>query len=110
MCLRLVLILLLMVLAMNVETSSITNDVSWNSCAHYNIDSPPSHNIENCNGRVGDCIDEAEEMMMDSEASRQTLALGQTFVSYRAFKKDHVPCNHRGLSYYTCNIKGRDFP
>ena len=53
-------------------------------------------------GRIGDCIDEAEEMMMDSQASRLTLAQNRDqFMSYRSIEKDHIPCNRRGQSYYS---------
>uniref|UniRef100_A0A5B6YQ86 Putative Rapid ALkalinization Factor n=1 Tax=Davidia involucrata TaxID=16924 RepID=A0A5B6YQ86_DAVIN len=102
--------ILLMALAMAVE-SSIYNDARWGNVAHLNLDSLRSRDISfTCSGQVGDCIDEAEEMMMDSEASRRTLALSQRFISYRAFDKDHVPCNRRGQSYYSCNKRRGAYP
>ncbi|RVW14073.1 Protein RALF-like 33 [Vitis vinifera] len=55
-----------------------------------------------CNGLVGDCIDPYAETMMDSEVSRRTLAQGGKFISYGALKKNNVPCNRRGRSYYNC--------
>lgn len=58
-----------------------------------------------CDGKIGDCIDESEEMMLDSESNKQMLALEQRFASYRFFDKEHVPCNKPGQSYYTCQTK-----
>ncbi|XP_027156154.1 rapid alkalinization factor-like [Coffea eugenioides] len=55
--------------------------------ALFDIDSViPSHGIATCNGRVGDCIDEAEEMMLDSEASRRVLAQTR-YISYDALRR-----------------------
>ena len=58
-----------------------------------------------CNGLVGDCINPDAEAMMSSETSRRTLAQGGRFISYAALKKNNVPCNRRGTSYYNC-VKG----
>ncbi|KAI5662541.1 hypothetical protein M9H77_21864 [Catharanthus roseus] len=54
------------------------------------------------NGNVGDCIDEDEEMMMDSEITRRTLAAQKRYISYDAMKKNSIPCSKRGNSYYHC--------
>uniref|UniRef100_A0A5B6YPW8 Putative Rapid ALkalinization Factor n=1 Tax=Davidia involucrata TaxID=16924 RepID=A0A5B6YPW8_DAVIN len=110
MSLRLAMILLL-ALAMVVESSSMYNDAKWGNVAHLNLDSLRSRGISIiCSGKVGDCIDQAEEMMMDSESSRRTLALSQRFISYRAFEKDHIPYNRRGQPYYSCNKRGGAYP
>ena len=70
--------------------------------ALFDIDSViPSHGIATCNGRVGDCIDEAEEMMLDSEASRRVLAQTR-YISYDALRRGNIPCSRRGSSYYNC--------
>lgn len=53
-------------------------------------------------GKVGDLIDLAEEEMMESESARRTLAQ-DTYISYEALKKNIVPCNRRGASYYACS-------
>ncbi|XP_078447359.1 protein RALF-like 19 [Wolffia australiana] len=57
-------------------------------------------------GLIGKCIDEDEEMAMDSEANRRGLAQRFKYISYQALIKDRIPCNHRGYSYYNCNKSG----
>ncbi|MQM19634.1 hypothetical protein Taro_052641 [Colocasia esculenta] len=61
-----------------------------------------------CTGLVGDCIDEEEEMMMESEISRRGLrGRGKgRYVSYQSLSRGQVPCNRRGQSYYNCQ-RGR---
>uniref|UniRef100_A0A5B7A948 Uncharacterized protein n=1 Tax=Davidia involucrata TaxID=16924 RepID=A0A5B7A948_DAVIN len=106
---RLGLILLFLALAMVAESSSFKSDTV---AAHFDLDSLRSRGstAATCNGgKVGDCINEAEEMMLDSEVSRRVLA-GQRFISYGALKANRVPCNRRGRSYYNCNQRGRANP
>ncbi|KAL6535791.1 hypothetical protein OROHE_012635 [Orobanche hederae] len=50
-----------------------------------------------CDGITGDCDD-----MMESDISRRMLAQSG-YISYGALKRDHIPCNVRGNSYYNCN-------
>ncbi|CAA6668142.1 unnamed protein product [Spirodela intermedia] len=59
-----------------------------------------------CNGVIGKCIDEDEEMAMDSEVSRRGLQARFKYISYQALFKNRIPCNHRGYSYYNCNKSG----
>lgn len=61
-------------------------------------------------GLVGDLIDEAEEMMMESETTRRTLAGRPSYISYGAMRRGSIPCNRRGNSYYGCNAHGRANP
>ncbi|KAL3508688.1 hypothetical protein ACH5RR_028089 [Cinchona calisaya] len=61
-------------------------------------------------GNVGDFIDEAEEMMMESGSTRRTLAGRQGYISYGAMRRGNIPCNRRGNSYYACNAHGRANP
>ncbi|KAK4755000.1 hypothetical protein SAY87_008757 [Trapa incisa] len=51
---------------------------------------------------VGDSIGEDNELMMDSEIHHRLLAQTR-YISYEALKKNSVPCNRRGQSYYNCN-------
>ncbi|KVH96799.1 Rapid ALkalinization Factor [Cynara cardunculus var. scolymus] len=100
---------LLQAMAM-VEAFSAFNYVNWENMVGYGLkESPPSEGNTNCNGKVGECIDESEEMMMDSEASQHTLSTGQKFDGYRAYQKDHVPCNQPGKSYYSCMKESNKF-
>ncbi|WOK97928.1 hypothetical protein Cni_G06636 [Canna indica] len=50
-----------------------------------------------------------EEAAMESETSRRFLAQ-QKYISYDALKKDQVPCNKRGQSYYNCQQHGQANP
>ncbi|XP_058092317.1 protein RALF-like 22 [Magnolia sinica] len=64
-----------------------------------------------CNDLVGDCIDEEEERAMESDISRRSLAgTAKRYISYSALKKNQVPCNRRGSSYYNCRRSGRVNP
>ncbi|KAL3522289.1 hypothetical protein ACH5RR_015123 [Cinchona calisaya] len=69
--------------------------------AIFDFDSLQSHPSSTFQGRVGDCIDEAEEMMLDSESNRRILAQTR-YISYDALNKGNIPCNRRGSSYYNC--------
>ncbi|XP_042460106.1 rapid alkalinization factor-like [Zingiber officinale] len=62
-----------------------------------------------CSG--GECAGggEEEEAAMPTESSRRALAATR-YVSYDALKKDRVPCNQRGQSYYNCQQHGKANP
>ncbi|KAJ3692090.1 hypothetical protein LUZ60_012440 [Juncus effusus] len=56
-----------------------------------------------CSGFVARCS--SDEMVAGyglEEAVRRGLAGGVRYISYEALKKDRVPCNRRGNSYYNC--------
>ncbi|XP_030502949.2 protein RALF-like 4 [Cannabis sativa] len=61
-------------------------------------------------GAIGDYIGVNNEMLMDSEASRRTLAQGRSHISYQALKANSVPCGRRGQSYYDCQKRKRANP
>lgn len=97
---RMILFLSLIITA---NSSSRYKGIGWNKVEMFDVQTyAGTSNFYNCNGRIGDCIDQAEEMMLDSEASKQILALEQKFIIYKFFDKEHVPCNQRGQSYYSC--------
>lgn len=99
-----------MALAMVVESSSLS-DSNWGTLTHFIRGSGNSGGVASCNGAlVGDCIDIDHEMMMDTEISRRTLARARRYISYSALKKNQVPCNRRGHSYYNCARRGRANP
>ncbi|KAK1368686.1 hypothetical protein POM88_034778 [Heracleum sosnowskyi] len=104
--LRMILFLSLLISA---NSSSRYKGIGWNKAAAFNVNVQPyaaTSNFYNCNGKIGDCIDPAEEMMLDSEASKQVLAV-EKFVIYKFFDKEHVPCDKRGQSYYSCDFTKR---
>lgn len=60
-------------------------------------------------GVGGECsemeVEEAEmemEMEMDSEINKRILLMQKKFISYDTLKRDMVPCNTPGASYYNC--------
>ncbi|KAK7319699.1 hypothetical protein RJT34_04424 [Clitoria ternatea] len=59
---------------------------------------------------VGDLVGEDNEMMLDSESNRRTLASTQRYISYGALKANNAPCGNRGNSYYNCQNRGRANP
>ncbi|XP_010526512.1 PREDICTED: protein RALF-like 4 [Tarenaya hassleriana] len=53
-----------------------------------------------CSALSGDCVkEEATEM------SRRILK-GTRYISYDALKRNNIPCNRRGRSYYNCGPGG----
>ena len=59
---------------------------------------------------VGDLIGDDNEILLDSETNRRTLAGRQRYISYGSLKADQVPCGRRGRSYYDCNQRGKANP
>lgn len=103
--LRMILFLSMVVAA---NSSSRYKGIGWNKVAVFKVQpyaASRTSSYNNCNGKIGDCIDPAEEMMLDSEASKQVLAVEQKFIIYKFFDKEHVPCDNRGQSYYSCFTK-----
>jgi hypothetical protein len=95
-----------MALSMVAESSPSFGETDWGLTRFSN-----GHGgLRTCNGAVGDCINAEEEMMMDSETSRRLLAQGKKYISYGALKKNTVPCNRRGASYYNCKNRGKANP
>lgn len=40
---------------------------------------------------------------MDSETNRRVLAMQKKYISYDTLKRDMVPCDRAGASYYNCH-------
>ncbi|KAL3652569.1 hypothetical protein CASFOL_002250 [Castilleja foliolosa] len=60
-------------------------------------------------GLVEDALDFDETMMLESDSARRQLR-GRGYVSYGAMRRNRVPCNQRGRSYYNCNGHQRANP
>ncbi|KAL7087640.1 hypothetical protein ACP275_13G080000 [Erythranthe tilingii] len=61
------------------------------------IGEPDGHGI------VADALDFDEELMMESESARRQLwGRHRGHISYAALRRNNVPCNRRGHSYYNC--------
>jgi len=56
-----------------------------------------------CTKTIGECLTEPEMMMMDSESNRRVLAMQKKYISYDTLKRDMVPCDRPGASYYNCH-------
>ena len=57
-----------------------------------------------CNKSIGECLAEPE-VMMDSETNRRVLAMQKRYISYETLKRDMVPCDRAGASYYNCHAR-----
>jgi hypothetical protein len=55
-----------------------------------------------CTKTIGECLTEPE-MLMDSESNRRVLAMQKKYISYDTLKRDMVPCDRPGASYYNCH-------
>ncbi|XP_028767352.1 protein RALF-like 24 [Neltuma alba] len=60
-----------------------------------------------CTGSIGDCLSlgETETTMMDSESNRRILAMQKKYISYDTLRRDMVPCDRPGASYYNCQAR-----
>ncbi|KAF9663497.1 hypothetical protein SADUNF_Sadunf17G0056600 [Salix dunnii] len=55
-----------------------------------------------CSNKIGECFEETE---MESEISRRVLLMQKKYISYGTLRRDMVPCNTPGASYYACNAR-----
>ncbi|CAK9178236.1 unnamed protein product [Ilex paraguariensis] len=57
--------------------------------------------------KIGQCEEMvAEEEEMDSEINRRVLMMQKRYISYDTLKRDMIPCNRPGVSYYNCKNAG----
>ncbi|KAK9674464.1 hypothetical protein RND81_12G234400 [Saponaria officinalis] len=104
---KLWLIVLVLALVIKVESSSY-NDATW-GMTRLSSGTDDGSVMRSCNGQVGDCIGD-EEDMLDSETNRRQLAGRRRHISYEAMRRDRVPCNNPGQSYYYCRSNIRANP
>ncbi|KAF9666149.1 hypothetical protein SADUNF_Sadunf16G0198700 [Salix dunnii] len=55
-----------------------------------------------CSEKIGGCFEESE---MESEISRRVLLMQKKYISYGTLRRDLVPCDKPGASYYDCNAR-----
>lgn len=56
-----------------------------------------------CTKSIGECLAESE---MDSETNRRVLeGVRHRYISYETLKRDMVPCDRAGASYYNCHAR-----
>ncbi|XP_019184075.1 PREDICTED: protein RALF-like 24 [Ipomoea nil] len=61
-----------------------------------------------CVGKSSECTAMAmEEEEMDSESNRRVLLMRKRYISYETLKRDLVPCDTPGASYYNCKGPGK---
>ncbi|RDY07169.1 Protein RALF-like 1, partial [Mucuna pruriens] len=53
-----------------------------------------------CTKSIGECLTVSE---MDSESNRRVLVMQKKYISYETLKRDMVPCDRAGASYYNCH-------
>ncbi|KAH9617345.1 hypothetical protein KSS87_007744 [Heliosperma pusillum] len=107
---KLWLIALLLALVIVAESKTIIDDATWGMTRLSSGDGDLS-TMGKCNGRVGDCIGD-EEDLLDSETGRRQLAgRRRRFISNEALRRDSIPCNRPGQSYYYCrgNIRANPY-
>jgi len=101
---KLSLVFLLLALAMVADKANSFPDSTWGGVSHFN------HVVVGGAGAIGDFIGDDNEMLLDSEASRRSLARGRSYIGYDALKANQVPCGRRGHSYYNCQKRQRANP
>ncbi|XP_028759728.1 protein RALF-like 24 [Neltuma alba] len=52
-----------------------------------------------CAKSIGECLTDPQ---MDSETNRRLLAVQKRYLSYETLRRDMVPCDRAGASYYNC--------
>ncbi|XP_057783670.1 protein RALF-like 24 [Salvia miltiorrhiza] len=57
-----------------------------------------------CAGKIGQCA--LQEDLMDSESNRRALLMRRRYISYDTLRRDLVPCDRPGASYYNCKGTG----
>ncbi|KZV24070.1 hypothetical protein F511_26936 [Dorcoceras hygrometricum] len=57
-----------------------------------------------CPEKIVECTE--AEMEMDSKSSRRILQMQKRYISYDTLKRDLVPCEDPGVSYYGCRGPG----
>ncbi|XP_021722861.1 protein RALF-like 19 [Chenopodium quinoa] len=112
MAFKLWLVVVLLALVIGTESYSSFDDSTWGmsrSLASNGDGDLPI--MRTCNGRLGDCIgDEEDEVIDTNDEDRRQLRGRRRYISYDALKKNNVPCNRRGRSYYNCNHNTRANP
>ncbi|KAL2944323.1 Protein RALF-like 4 [Bienertia sinuspersici] len=104
---KLWLVVVLLTLVIVTESSTL-DDSTWGISRLST--SNREGNMRTCNGRIGDCIGDEEEDIFGSHDAARQLAGRRRYISYDALKKNNVPCNRRGASYYNCNGNARANP
>ncbi|XP_057953942.1 protein RALF-like 22 [Malania oleifera] len=111
-----ILIILALAFACAVE-SSLQADTHWEDDMHFpnvgHVEGISTPAPETCVGLLGECTNVEDDDDEDDDAgmiSRRTLAQGGRYISYGALRRNNVPCNRRGHSYYNCARSGKANP
>ncbi|XP_050218618.1 protein RALF-like 24 [Mercurialis annua] len=78
---------------------TISHQISVSTLKNSDVDSILSPRA--CSNTIGDCLEEPE--LMESEISRRVLVMQKKYISYETLKRDMVPCDKPGASYYDCH-------
>ncbi|KAI5406424.1 protein RALF-like 24 [Lathyrus oleraceus] len=80
-------------------TSLLSTTVNLSVLKHSETDAVITKRVSTKS--IGDCLTETE--LMDSESNRRVLAMQKKYISYDTLKRDKVPCDRAGASYYNCH-------
>ncbi|XP_054806114.1 protein RALF-like 24 [Prosopis cineraria] len=53
-----------------------------------------------CRKSIGECLTDPQ---MGSDSNRRLLAMQKRYISYETLRRDMVPCDRAGASYYSCH-------
>ncbi|CAJ2668175.1 protein RALF-like 24 [Trifolium pratense] len=84
-----------------ISTSLLSTTVNLNLLQNTEMDHHPVITKRVCTKTIEDCFTESE--LMDSESNRRVLAMQKKYISYDTLKRDMVPCDKAGASYYNCH-------
>ncbi|KAL7081438.1 hypothetical protein ACP275_14G040100 [Erythranthe tilingii] len=59
-----------------------------------------------CSTMAAAAAAEEEETMVDSESNKRVLLMQKSYISYDTLRRDLVPCDRPGASYYNCKGPG----
>ncbi|CAN6459699.1 unnamed protein product [Victoria cruziana] len=114
MAFRVPLVLLLLAMAMVVATPKAEVAGLASSRWGFSAQNKVTHEPVPCSGSIGQCMDPEEEETSSRNtgdaAGRRMLYAQGGFISYKALRRNSVPCNNRGQSYYGCQKSGRANP
>lgn len=92
---------------------TVFSNIHWHDRTSINNE---DRNAQMCSGLwVSNCITKGEMISTELSSSkgnskRRNLATGKRYISYDALKKNNVPCNRKGTSYYNCQSHQKTNP
>ncbi|KAG0498163.1 hypothetical protein HPP92_002454 [Vanilla planifolia] len=102
---------LLFLLLAALSSGSIPQAAATSSMASYGIgDFAGISRAMTCDGSSCGLFDDGEDMDVEGDRRELMARRRRRYLSYDMLKRNQVPCNRRGVSYYNCNRHGRANP